>query len=219
MSAQWERREPSRAPTARYVDEHMQRLSEESLEFFSIAYEIDPIATNGAIRECPATSRYALRITGPMGQERGWVLRQPWAGAPLLGDVRECWRPKADTYKYLPAQPLLAHFGLSLNKGPLVVVEDQLSALKLAAYGYASVACLGVPDMEGSGYSGSDRVREISRRAGDRDVLIALDADATETAFKFVKKWRYAFRGIRVVMLTQDLKDTPASKFAEVLGA
>jgi hypothetical protein len=142
------------------------------------------------------------------------VLRQPWLGAPRAG---QGGRPKADTYKS-KAGPLQSHYKALRGSDYLVVVEDQLSAIKLAAYGYDSVALLGVPDVYPSGYSGVDRVTEIARRAAGREVIVALDSDATETALLFAKKWGAMFVRLRVALLSADLKDTMADDFSEVLG-
>ncbi len=191
------------------------------VSYFQERYEISPEFAVGCIKVNRESGRYALPIFGPDAIVRGHVLRRPWADAPrqLLCDV-----PKADTYKHTQ-EPLQSHYwgaegedrGRSWHSDALVLVEDQLSAIKLAAHGYDSVALLGVPEVRYSGYSGSDRVMEIARRAKDGPVIIALDSDMTEVSFLFARKWGHAFSSIRVAMLTRDLKDTPAREFREIL--
>lgn len=193
-------------------------LSTEDLEFFKSRYELNTVpAMRGIMRG--ADDRYALPIFDARGIERGIVLRQPWGGAPIYGC--SLIKPKADTYVSRRG-PVQSHYGTqsAARHNALVVVEDQLSAIKLAAHGYPSVALLGTPADKIGTYSGSDRVAELSRRGAVLDeVIIALDSDATEDAFMFARKWGHAFRRLRVAILSSDIKDTPSSEFAEVLQA
>lgn len=225
MSISWQRngeglsmrRRTDGPPPLRQFTGQLEQLSADDRRFFLDHYEIPQDVAVRNIRVSPETGRYALPIWGPANAERGIVLRTPWVGAPR---VAEGFRlPKADTYK-ANAEPLQSHYFVDPRDGypQLVLVEDQLSAIKLSAYGVDSVALLGVPDVRYNGYSGTDRVMEIARRAKGREVLVALDADATELAFLFARKWGHAFQSIRVVMLTRDLKDTSARDFREVLG-
>lgn len=209
MSIKWE-------PTAKKDRElrpysgSLNLLDAADLSYFSSRYEIPEGMAAAHIRVARDCGKYALPIWDPAGIQRGVVLRQPWPGAPRSGGSG----PKADTYKNTFG-PLQSHYFTGADT-PMVVVEDQLSAIKLAAYGYNSAALLGVPEVRYSGYSGVDRVTEIARRA--RSVIIALDNDMTEVAFLFVKKWAGMFDKLRVAILARDLKDTPASEFAKVLG-
>jgi hypothetical protein len=49
-------------------------------------------------------------------------------------------------------------------------------------------------------------------------VLLALDEDATATAFRIAEKWAMAFDDMRVVILSRDLKDEDNLDIARVLG-
>lgn len=224
MSIHWERTPRELRPTGvRNCVEALSYLDAVDVGYFDSRYQIPPDVSRRYIRVAREAGRYALPIYGPDNAQRGVVLRCPWPGAPRQA-VKNI--PKADTYKY-SLEPLQSHYWTSYwgeaerDRGwiPLVIVEDQLSAIKLAAYGYDSVAFLGVPDTRANGYSGADRVMEIARRAKDGPVIIALDSDATEAAFLFVRKWGHAFKSIRVAILSMDLKDTLAADFAQVLGA
>lgn len=193
-------------------------LRKEDSEFFRRRYEI-PIWAAVAVGNIQRAGDglYLLPIYSPSRARRGVVARVPWPGAPLWATWPD--GPKARTYRSMWG-PVQSHYpGSSSDEGPLVVVEDQLSAIKLASQGYDSVALLGTPaDVVGT-YGGSDRVAELATRARTHDeVIIALDEDATEAAFVFVRKWGSAFRRIRVAILSKDLKDTPANEFEEVLG-
>lgn len=190
-------------------------LRQEDLSYFKERFEIDPHEIRARIAR-GSEGRYLLFILDPKGSSRGVVARTPWANAPF-------WTafppegPKAITYRSSWG-PVQSHYGVHM--GPLVVVEDQISAIKLASHGYGSVALLGTPaDVVGT-YGGSDRVAELASRARTHDeVIVALDSDATDAAFMFVRKWGSAFRRIRVAILSRDIKDTPSGELEEVLGA
>lgn len=216
MSRVWEPTPKGRAFSLRPFGGDVVSLESNDLDFFRDAYEID---ARGTIRLAPVTQRYVLPVYSPEYHVRGMVLRVPWAGAPrqaCCGFKCLSTCPKADTYmsRDEPVQSFYDGGGTAL-----VAVEDQLSAIKVAQYGLDSIALLGTPwSRDPKGYQGADRVMEIARAANGREVIVALDADATDAAFEFVKKWRYAFRRIRVAMLEKDLKDTKMQDFAEVLG-
>lgn len=190
-------------------------LRAEDLAFFKARYEIPSYMAFPNIGRS-TDGRYLLPIFDPKGGKRGVVARIPWDHAPLWATT-PIGGPKADTFRSAWG-PVQSHYSGDMEK-PLVLVEDQLSAIKLAAHGYGSVALLGTPaDVVGT-YGGTDRVAEIATRSRSYDeVIVALDADATDAAFKFVRKWGSAFRRIRVAILSNDIKDTRASELAEVLG-
>lgn len=215
MSIRWERTPIAFRPSGvRTCSESLFPLDAVDTAYFRDRYELPPAISTRHIRVAREAGRYALPIYSPTNEVRGMVLRCPWSGAPRRAANATT---KADTYKY-SLEPLQSHY-FAHERSMLVIVEDQLSAIKLAAYGYNSVAFLGVPDTRASGYSGADRVMEIARRAKDGPVIIALDSDATDAAFLFARKWGHAFKSIRVAILSKDLKDTLAADFAQVLGA
>lgn len=229
---------PSHVPTGRvgiYIDRaevelrpytgEILPLLDEDLVFFKARFELDKFAVAQHIKRS-GDGRYVLPIhtpPNPYAGDRGYVLRVPWDGAPLRPSRSF---PKADTYRSALG-PVQSHYngsggvGPEYNKKPLVIVEDQLSAIKLAGNGYHSVALLGAPTDKLGTYGGQDRVAEIARRVSKsriNDVIVALDSDATEEAFKFARKWGHAFNKLRVAILERDLKDTKAWDFAEILG-
>lgn len=160
---------------------------------------------------------YAMPVMPPHGTDRrGVVLRKPWAGSPL--DTPAAGAKKALTFQERrgPLQAFYkAHGGPGVLHQALVVVEDQLSAMKVAEVGFNAVALLGVPGNNGD--LGADRVRELSTYPVEQ-VIVALDADATSNALLFARKWGYSFRKLRVAILERDLKDTPKADIAGVLG-
>lgn len=208
-----------RTPEARLYTGEILPLTYEDRAYFLAKYEIDihPCSVNINRSE---DGRYVLPIWSANFVRRGVILRRGWAGSPL--ETSDTAFPKADTYRY-EAGPLQSFYQgcnpWDVGHGCLVLVEDQLSGIKLEKHGYDAVALLGTPTDRLASYSGSDRVAEIVQAAGDREVIVALDSDATEEAFKFARKWRSAFKRLRVAILSADLKDTKAADFARVLGA
>jgi hypothetical protein len=214
MSQKWEPTpRASKTPTLRPFDGEIVELPDADVEFFRAVYEIYTPFSTRYIKLNPHSQRYVLPILSPEGKLRGHVLRQPWKGAP---QKRLLFYPKADTYMstFEPVQSFYGGWD-----APLIMVEDQLSAIKLYALGYRSVAVLGTPYANDPfGFQQGDRVAELAREAGDKGLIVALDSDATESAFMFAKKWGYAFKKIRVAILDKDLKDTPAGEFGRVLN-
>jgi|SRR5579885_83707 len=213
MSIEWTP-QAHKVSTARPYKGPIVQLTDEDLRFFEREYEIKSSVADEFIKS-DGKSRYILPIYRPRNPiVRGWVLRRPWPGAPLKADPS---LPKADTYKEHPDDPLLSwHEGLLDSDRPHVLVEDQLSAIKLCSMGLNAVACLGKPvsttsDCSPSAYA---RVRELSHYAPR--LIVALDADATAEAFQFVKRWGAAFREARVMILERDIKDMARGDIAEL---
>src|ERR1700745_968654 len=115
-------------------------LTPADLEFFQERYGI--VTPQGRIGRGDY-NRYALMINDPQGSRRGVVLRSPWAGSPLDG-ARGLTGKKALTYMDRVSPVQACYIGHGRPSNMLVIVEDQLSAIKLAECGLSSVALLGV---------------------------------------------------------------------------
>lgn len=159
---------------------------------------------------------YIFAILDSRGYTRGYTVRQPtWAGepqAPRTGDERTT-TPKARCFPHTP-QPMQSFYVPNpldaCRPQTLVAVEDQVSAIKVAEAGFKTVALCG------TGVN-LDKVREWSALS-PQEVLIALDEDATQEAFKIARRWGLAFPTVRVVLLQQDLKDSLLEEIPEILG-
>jgi hypothetical protein len=151
---------------------------------------------------------YVLPIFGPDGYIRGYNVRQPWDGMPRKGRPN---RPKAKVYMH-SVKPVQSTYIGDHTSHHVLLVEDQLSAIKASQHASVThaVALLG-------SHLDIPRVQEIAMLR-PAEVLLALDSDATETAFKLARLYGLAFPKLRVVILDQDIKDTPANKINEVLG-
>lgn len=217
VSIEWSPR-ASKVVEARPYTGKTESLNAGDTAFFKDKYELPTKIVQEYIAVDPQSDRYVLPFFGPQWHTlRGHVLRVPWEGSPRrVIDIPRVW-PKADTYKIKPNDPLLAWYApIYPPAAGAVLVEDQLSAIKLISLGINAVALLGKPVSGKGDYTGFDRVQELARYAPT--LIVALDADATTDAFKFAQKWGSAFKSIRVAILTADIKDTPAADIHEVLG-
>lgn len=154
---------------------------------------------------------YVLPVGDLNGYVRGYVVRQPaWKGDPEPPRTGIIGRPKALTYFHVDA-PLQALYrpGRQLSDA-LVVVEDQISAMKIAQEGVTAVALLGT-------HVNAERVREWSQLR-PREVVIALDPDATAAAIQIARTWGLAFDKMRVALLSEDPKDTDNADLLPELG-
>ena len=179
----------------------------ENYDYFSARFELDTPTIM-----LSEDDRYVFPINNMLGHVSGYIVREPvWSGI-------ECPRkgtgsgPKAVTYMHADS-PTQSWYRTDSRLGgfkKLVLVEDMLSAMKVAQNGVDSVALLGTQ-------LDARKVREISQYRPS-EVIIALDEDATDQAFKLAKKWGLAFPKVRVAILEQDIKDTDNEDVAEVLG-
>lgn len=215
MSQKWEA-SPKKQQELKLYTGSIEYLTEQHLKFFQDRYEIGPVTSLQFIQH--NYYRYLLPLIGPNELHRGIVSRQPWIGSPISGRLPSPGIPKAITYMSAlgPVQSLYLHTHDGLLARELVLVEDQLSAIKLYQEGFNAVALLGVPN---GGNIGMDRVRELAQIPAS-EVIVALDEDATENAFEFVRKWGLAFKSrVRVAILDRDIKDTPLRHIPGVLGS
>ncbi len=165
------------------------------------------------IGDCIAVSvddRYIFPVQNYLGHISGYVLREPvWSGieCPRKGTGRG---PKAVLYMHSDA-PTQSWYRSKYAGPKIVLVEDQLSAMKVAQQTETTAVALLGTQLD------ARKVREISQYRPD-EVIIALDEDATDQAFKLARKWGLAFSKVRVAILEQDLKDTDNDDILEVLG-
>lgn len=177
-------------------------LTEEDLAFFRERYEITPPL--GWYRN--DYDEYVLSIHNPLGYTRGYNVRQPWPGAPIKGRPD---KPKTRVWMHA-AGPVQSFHTHGVAGDVIVLVEDQLSAEKVRQAGIGAVALMGT-------HLNADKVREIAMLR-PKEVIIALDADATGLAFKHAREWGMAFNKTRVAVLERDLKDCNMDEISIILG-
>jgi hypothetical protein len=155
-------------------------------------------------------NEYVMPVYHREGFRTGYnVRRSPWKGEPYAKRAPKSGftSPKVKLYMDKPDGLALSWYGK--RHGTFVIVEDQISAMKVAQAGLTGIALLGV---------GLDlnKLREIQIMK-PQEVVFALDADASKTAFKLGREYGMAFKRTRVVLLERDLKDTPSEDILSTL--
>jgi ribosomal protein L37AE/L43A len=167
---------------------------------------------------------YILPVRGPDYLLRGHVVRQPiWRGDVKAPRKGRDWDP--DASKAMPKTKLysqsvgslLAWYHPSKNdliaqelRGHIVLVEDQISAIKCAEAHVTAVALLG----NALTVAG---VRDLCRLQ-PHCVTVALDPGAERAAHHLASSWGLYFKRTRVVALEADPKDVPIGELLSELG-
>ena len=107
-------------------------------------------------------------------------------------------------------QPTIAWYMSQHHWGHVVIVEDQISAMRVAQAGITCVALLG------NGMN-LESVRDIAREK-PKVVTLALDPDAQGQAQSIAKKLGMYWDRIRVVELEADPKDVSYDSLLEELA-
>lgn len=136
------------------------------------------------------SGRLVCPILSPLGVVRGVELRRPKDQVPFES------YPKTKSYRFCD-EPWLAWYRKP-ESPTTVLVEDHISALKV--FRHFQVVCL-----HGSHIS-LEMALEIIGVVGNKDVVVALDADATAKALAFIAKNRFLAPNFRAVTLSKDLK-------------
>lgn len=139
------------------------------------------------------SGRLVVYIRDPDGKRRGIHTRAARVGEkPKTRDYRESDSEWMGWYRNATGD------GSPHNKSPIVLVEDVLSAAKVATAGYVSASLMGSNLTLG-------QLREVQTVSRDRPIILALDRDATDKALEIVSK--YAFLGNLIpLLLSKDLK-------------
>lgn len=169
-------------------------------------------------------NQYVMPIWDRFELRQGYVVRQkPWSQRsneydppaprqpinPYAGMARKT-RAWPDTPETVMMSVYQAQDRYRYDSGTIVLVEDQISAMKVAQAGATGVALLGVG-------LNLDKVREL-QKMHPRRVLVALDPDAGHLGFQMVGKWSNAFPKMRVLLPDADLKELPNDDVLDLLG-
>lgn len=153
---------------------------------------------------------YAFRITDEAGFTRGWHIRQPkWKGV-TCHRYGQPSAPKGMTYKDSPENRKLAWFVGKRSGGALVLVEDYISAMKINQLGY-NVVCL-----FGTALGDKDRDRIRTSTVQPDEVVVWLDADATNEAYNMVNRYGVSLN-MRVICTDRDPKDVSNDTIRELI--
>lgn len=151
--------------------------------------------------------RFAFPIWGPMDEYRGIVIRRPtWSDSdlcPLVTDSQpyrvtaNC--PKSKTF--LEPGATKGAWYHSMRENIVVVVEDQVSAMRIASLGVTAYALLG------TNFS-PQNYKDLQSWKNGETVIIALDRDAYLKSVEIAQAWGPALHtGMKVARLMVDPKD------------
>lgn len=180
-------------------------LREEDYDFFYSKFELDKETVEYAgVKYCPRLWRFAFPVFDYFGRTVGINTRSYCGGVPktilypFTDDPIACWY---DGGKVLGKKTI-----------PMViVVEDQLSALKINSYtNIPTIALLGTSLSE-------DTVRSIAFVA--RKLVVWLDYDAIMKAKSLSDKFSLSFtEGTQIIAHNTDPKDTPAESLIKIVN-
>jgi len=143
-----------------------------------------------------ADDRVAYPIYSPLGIRRGWVLRSYDPSCQTKALTRmDMDEPHLSWYR-------------TQNNNSCVVVEDIPSAVRASRYTDAVALC-------GTG-CGPDYAMEIA--AYYKNVVWALDADATGEAIKLMRKYATLFESSSVMVLERDFKNEEETALWKLLS-
>jgi hypothetical protein len=175
----------------------------EGLEFTDLQHldskydlDLDYVVKAGWCRVSENGFNLCMPCISPTGALRGHVVRR----------VNQYGKKSLQTFKVLD-EPWLCWYRTAIRD--IVVVEDQISALKAARF-VTSVALLGC-DLS------QNKVDEIKQVAGKEGrVFLCLDPDAKKKTLEYLQRYRIQFGGnLYGIVLSKDLKDVP---YAEIAG-
>lgn len=180
-----------------------------NLEGKDLDYFLDRFELSNPDMKLGLNYAYLIPYRNVWGQVRGHILRQPsWQGPPWAPRPVDETLPKTKVYPS-STEPVQGWYRAPDNHN-VVLVEDSISAMKVAEAGLTAVALLGVG-------LNAEKVRDIAR-FGPRSVTFALDPDAQSQAAQLARKWGLYFERTRVVALECDPKDIPLDELRGELG-
>lgn len=150
------------------------------------------------VRYAPERDAYCYPVRDPRGYQVAALLRY-YNGS----------KPKAVIYPENAYQPLQAWYRSAMvTDGRVCIVEDQLSAIKAARYCEWAVALMGTS-------ISTDGAVQIAR-VRPTEVLVALDYDATDSAFRQQRLYSLVWPRSRVLPLRKDIKDMGRTALQEL---
>ena len=183
-------------PTSHPYDKPLRPLSDDEYALLraKIGWDDWHCVASG-VRYAPEDDRFAMPIYGPTGRRRGYVLRD-YTGLVRTKTLTrmENDEPHISWYRHKPGRTT-------------VIVEDIPSAVRAAAYVNAVALC-------GTG-CGPEYALEIASHA--HSVVWCLDADATELAMRWQRKYSMMFQSSSVRPLEKDMKDMTEAELSNFM--
>lgn len=166
-----------------------QALEYEDLAFLDEKYDLDLdyVIKAGWCRAVEPGFALAMPVISPVGTIRGVVVKR----------TIESGRKYVNSYKIVD-EPWICWYRTSFRD--VVVVEDQISALKAARFA-SSVALLGAE----LSHKKLDEIKQVVKTG---KIWLALDRDASAKTFDYLKRYRtYCNGNLNGLMLSKDIKD------------
>ena len=188
--------------TAKHCEHSMSFVPEEVLSNYLAKYYINKqTALRQEFRYLP-TER---RIYMPTFDRRGYTI-----GGTAKTLVKGL-KPKTIQYRHNDV-PMI-HFPKgqdSFTDGPLILVEDTLSAVRLVVAGYRAAALLGT-------HITDDMLRALAN--DERDIILMLDGDASQKAIQYKRQFSIFFGNFSVVLLSNlpDAKELTERQLEDLL--
>lgn len=174
--------------TPRPFDGATAALSNDDYRYFGENFGLGPEDLAG-VRYAYESNRYCFRVLSPSSKVRGVILRS-FAGAV----------PKVLTFRERVDDPFMGWIWEGgPPRGPIVVVEDVLSALKVHKAGAAAVFLNGT-------YLNYQMVTEIADTWYEGEVIFALDKGTMPQMLGYKAKFDPLIGPIRIWKLEKDLK-------------
>jgi len=126
--------------------------------------------------------------------------------------VKNFTNKKRKAIHYLETNVPILHYALSHNCArphTAILVEDWISAQRIALLGYRSVCLLGTELTD-------DKVKDL-KAAGVKHVAIALDPDAYAKSIKIADSYRLFFNSFKVIQTPADPKDMAPDILRELI--
>lgn len=150
----------------------------------SYGLDISTWHTHGWRTDVRTERTLVMPVRDPYGGERGVVTR-------TFDEPKRCYTFRATAQPWLDWWP-------SIMREDTIIVEDCLSACRLAGTGYSSVALLG------TGIT-VEQAKEIDFHSAGR-IYLALDNDAFAKSLKLVKRHAHILQ-MQPILLQQDIKN------------
>ena len=191
-------------------------LGDEWLAELLDRYEIGlPEIRREGWREEIGSGNLVVPVRSPLGVVRGIEVRRSKVQIPHVAG------PKTKSYRFLD-EPWLGWFrtlntgpdsqgeSTGRNSGPVVLVEDVISALKVSRH-FQCASLMG-------SHITLEMLLEVLEITGvNQEIILALDRDATSKALKFVVEWRFLAPNFRCVPLSKDLKYSTDKEIKAIL--
>lgn len=123
------------------------------------------------------------------------------------------WGGSRKAVHYIERKEPMLHYTLTNKQSPpVVLVEDVLSAMRITQLnmGWVGVALLGTDVND-------EKTRSL-KLYGSKDIIIALDPDALQKAWKIQKKFGLFFKSFTVATMSNDPKDLTDQDLIDDLG-